>query len=283
LLTPDEIPAFTAGSPLNTDDDAIIEFGAPRDLLGSTRTADPYLARVYAAEWPYGRFDRYLVGLGEGDARGATELRLARSLLAHGKRAAADRFLAAAHKHGAQPGSHVERLAQLLAEHDVDDRELPLADPTDDPLGLSALDAPKLPASAAADYLNVERAVRGKAWAHALVAMRKWPESYIDDGGHDLELLLGYLLYKTDLDDDAVDRLKSLADDKAYVARRPVVLYYLARAEYGNGMFEPAVRNMERYMAATTTSTATTATAAPAPTASAAAPAPHPAPAPRAP
>ncbi|MGH8923011.1 MAG: spermidine synthase, partial [Actinomycetes bacterium] len=69
LLTPDEIPAFTAGSPLNTDDDAIIEFAAPRDLLGSTRTADPYLARVYAAEWPYGRFDRYLVGLGDGAAK----------------------------------------------------------------------------------------------------------------------------------------------------------------------------------------------------------------------
>jgi hypothetical protein len=296
LLTPDEIPAFTAGSPLNTDDDAIIEFGAPRDLLGSTRTADPYLARVYAAEWPYGRFDRYLVGLGDGDARGATELRLARSLLAHGKRAAADRFLAAAHKHGAAPDSHVERLAKLLAEHDVDDRELPLADPLSprpqagaaseasfaaDPLGLSALDPPKLPASAAADYLNVERAVRGKAWAHALVAMRKWPESYIDEGGSDLELLLGYLLYKTDLDDDAVDRLKPLADDKAFVARRPVVLYYLARAEYGNGMFEPAVRNMERYMA--TMSTTAPATAAPAPTASAAAPAPRPAPAPPAP
>ena len=32
------------------------------------------------------------------------------------------------------------------------------------------------------------------------------------------------------------------------IARRPSVLYYLARAEYGNGMFEPAVRNMERYL-----------------------------------
>ncbi|MCA1663808.1 MAG: hypothetical protein LC659_05995, partial [Myxococcales bacterium] len=90
LLTPDEIPAFTAGSPLNTDDDAIIEFAAPRDLLGSTRTADPYLARVYASEWPYGRFDRYLVGLGDGDEKWKTELRLSRSLLAHGKRSAAE-------------------------------------------------------------------------------------------------------------------------------------------------------------------------------------------------
>jgi hypothetical protein len=103
------------------------------------------------------------------------------------------------------------------------------------------------------------------------MAMRKWPEKWIDEGGHDLELLLGYLLYKAELDDDAVDRLKPLRDDAAYVARRPAVLYYLARAEYGNGMFEPAVRNMERYLDLTAPATAK---AAPAP----APPAPVPAP-----
>jgi spermidine synthase len=251
LLTPDEIPAFTAGSPLNTDDDAIIEFAAPRDLLGSTRTADPYLARVYAAEWPYGRFDRYLVGLGEGPEqrdKWRTELKLAHSLLTHGKRAAANRFLRAARRHGAPAGTPMERLANLLGERETDDREVPLAPAEDDDTGLSALDPPKLPERALADYLAVERGVRARAWAHALMAMRKWPEKWIDEGGPDLELLLGYLLYKAELDDDAVDRLKPLIDDAAYVARRPAVLYYLARAEYGNGMFEPAVRNMERYL-----------------------------------
>jgi spermidine synthase len=254
LLTPDEIPAFTAGSPLNTDDDAIIEFGAPRDLLGSTRTADPYLARVYSAEWPYGRFDRYLAGLGEGDARWQTELRLARSLLAHGKRAAADRFLAAARRDGAPAKTRVARLAELLAEKDTDDREIPLGavEPGDpDPSGLSALDPPRLPDKVLNDYLIVERAVRARAWAHALMAMRSWPERYIDEGGRDLQLLLGYLMYKADLDDVACDRLKPLVDDSAFAARRPSVLYYLARAEYGTGLFEASVRNMDRYLDAT--------------------------------
>src|SRR3954469_19879523 len=126
LLPPDEIPAFTAGSPLNTDDDAIIEFAAPRDLLGSGRgVPDPYLARVYASEWPYGRFDRYLVGLGDADEKWKTELRLAHSLLAHGKRPAADRFLAAARRHGAPADSRMQRLAGLLGERDTDDREVP--------------------------------------------------------------------------------------------------------------------------------------------------------------
>jgi spermidine synthase len=252
LLTPDEIPAFTAGSPLNTDDDAIIEFAAPRDLLGSTRVADPYLARVYSTEWPYGRFDRYLVGLGEGDEKWKTELRLAHSLLAHGKRAAAERFLRAAKRHGAPATSRVARLADLLGERQTDDREVPFAVAEDDPIGLSVLDPPKIPDGALADYLNVERGIRARAWAHALVAMRKWPEKWIDEGGNDLELVLGYLLYKAELDDDAVDRLKPLSDEPGYARRRPAVLYYLARAEYGNGMFEPAVRNMEKYLDAIT-------------------------------
>ena len=267
LLTPDEIPAFTAGSPLNTDDDAIIEFGAPRDLLGSTRTADPYLARVYSTEWPYGRFDRYLVGLGAGDERWKTELRLARSLLAHGKRSAADRFLAAARRHGAPPGTRVQRLTELLAERDTDDREIPLADAAGDPTGLEALDPPRLPEKVLGDYLVVERAVRARAWAHALMAMRKWPERYIQEGGLDLQLLTGYLMYKADLDDVACDRLKPLVDDAAYAARRPATLYYLGRAEYGAGLFAASVRNMDRYLDATERA----ATSAPAP-----APAPPP-------
>jgi spermidine synthase len=266
LLTPDEIPAFTAGSPLNSDDNALIEFAAPRDLLGSTRTADPYLARVYSSEWPYGHFDRYLVGLGDGEARVQTELRLGRSLLAHGKRTAAARFIAAARRHGAPAGARAARLLELLGEHPANDREVPLtrddeADPLDPPRvpkGVGPSESDRI----ARDYLQIERGVRARAWAHALMAIRQWPERYVDEGGPDLELLVGYLLYKVELDDDAVDRLKPLADDPAYVARRPALLYYLARAEYGDGLFEAAVRNMDRYLDLTEAA-ATTATAAP--------------------
>ena len=89
--------------------------------------------------------------------------------------------------------------------------------------------------------------MRARAWAHALMAMRKWPEKWIDEGGPDLELARSATsCTRPSSSDDAVDRLKPLTDDAAYVKRRPAVLYYLARAEYGNGMFEPAVRNMDQ-------------------------------------
>ncbi len=105
LITPDELPAFTAGAPLNTDDNALIEFAAPRDLLGSARTADPYLARVYGAEWPYGRFEPHVKW---SATRGDDELAVANALVRHGKRAAAERLLASAKKHGAPSGSRAE-------------------------------------------------------------------------------------------------------------------------------------------------------------------------------
>ena len=255
LLTPEEIAAFTAGAPINTDDNALIEYAAPRDLLGTFRY-DPYLARVYGTDWPYGRFEGHLRGLGEGEARRASELRLARALLAHGRRPQAARFLERAHGEG----SAVARLYAALDLRHAREFEEPLAPPGEgDPLGLDALDPPRVGASArpgdadrlARDYLELARRARGGAYAHALLVLRDWPESLLTEGGPDLELLVGVLLYKSELYPEAIDRLKPLLADEAYVARRPALLYYLARAEYGDAIYDAAVRNMERYLVLT--------------------------------
>jgi spermidine synthase len=63
LLTPDELWAFTVGGQINTDDNARIEFAAPRDLLGYMRH-ESSVPRVHSDDWIYGRFERYLVGHG---------------------------------------------------------------------------------------------------------------------------------------------------------------------------------------------------------------------------
>ncbi|HEY7953679.1 MAG TPA: fused MFS/spermidine synthase [Polyangia bacterium] len=260
LLTPEEIPAFTAGAPLNTDDDALIEFAAPRDLLGAARTSDPYLARIYAPEWPYGHFEPYL-RLGKGMKRAQDELALAHSLLAHGKRPAAMRMLSAAKLDGAPAGTRMERLLASLAERPASDREVPLANSAtaEEDSGLSALDPPLLPshldakqtARIAGDYLVLVKSIHDRAWGHALWALRDWPEGWVDESGSDFSLTVGYLLYKADMPDEATDRLKPLLDLKGYAEKRPALLYYLARAEYGDGIFEAAVRNMERYLTLT--------------------------------
>ncbi len=250
LLTPDEIPAFTAGADTNTDDNALIEFAAPRDLLGYMHY-DPYLARVYGADWPYGRFDPYLTGLGEGSERGRAEAHIADSLVAHGKRAAAHRFIERAQRHdGGEAAARSARLADLLATKLVSDPEIPLAtdedplDPPAVPAGLPESEGVRI----ARDYAKVEEEMQRRRWAHALQAIRDWPEKYVEEGGKDLQLVVGYLLYKAEMEDDAVDRLKPLAADEAYVKRRPSLLYYLARAYYGEAFYEAGAREMNRYL-----------------------------------
>ena len=278
LLTPEEIPAFTAGSELNTDDDAIIEFGAPRDLLGSTRTADPYLARVYASEWPYGRFDRHLVGLGEGDERWKTELRLARSLLAHGKRAAADRFLAAAQAATARRPTRARRSWPTSSARRTPTTARSRSPPAeDDPLRARARSTRRSCRTRCSATTSTSSATCGRAPGRT----RSWRCASLARELHRAgrraicSSCVGFLMYKADLDDVACDRLKPLVDDQAYAARRPSTYYYLARAEYGNGLFDAAVRNMDRYLDATGSPPAMT---APAAAATAAAPPARPAP-----
>ena len=250
LLTPEEIPAFTVGADINTDDNALIEFSAPRDLLGYMRY-DPYLARVYGSDWPYGHFDELLTGLGEGKERGRSEAHIADSLIAHGKRTAAARFIArAVHDGGGETAERSARLADLLSIKGVNDREISL-DTEEDPLDPPSV-APNVPTSEgeriARDYAKVEEEMIHHRWAHALAAIRDWPERYVDDGGKDLQLVVGYLLYKAEMEDDAVDRLKPLATDAAYVKRRPALLYYLSRAYYGEAFYEAGAREMNRYL-----------------------------------
>src|SRR5262249_53977881 len=85
-----------------------------------------------------------------------------------------------------------------------------------------------------------------RRWAHALRALARWPEKQVDEAGNDLSLLVGYLLYKVDLPDDALDRLKPLAAEPNYVRRRPALLYYLARSYYGDSLYAPGAPEMTR-------------------------------------
>ncbi|MBN1770696.1 MAG: fused MFS/spermidine synthase [Deltaproteobacteria bacterium] len=50
-----EVLAFTRGAVINTDDNAFIEFQAPRDLVRYATLDSEIVDRVYALEWDYGR------------------------------------------------------------------------------------------------------------------------------------------------------------------------------------------------------------------------------------
>jgi spermidine synthase len=255
LLTPDELPAFTAGATINTDDNAHIEFAAPRDLIGFMGY-DRYLIRVYGSGWPYGRIEPFLAGLGDGRERAIAEARLAEALLAHGRQVPAARFVEHARSRcpsGCAEVDRAARLVDLMATRKRGELEVPLDsddDPLDAPSWLSSL-PPAEATRRAEEWSSVLEEMRRHRWAHALQPFAGWPEKQVDEAGDDVSLVLGFLLYKVEMEDDALDQLRPAAAHADYVKRRPALLYYLARSFYLDGLFAAGVREMKRYLALT--------------------------------
>ncbi|MFO0574317.1 MAG: fused MFS/spermidine synthase [Polyangia bacterium] len=279
LLTPDELWAFTAGAALNTDDNARIEFLAPRDLLGYMRH-ESSVPRVHSNEWLYGRFERYLVHQGlpfdqtpawladeKSDPPGPLDVprradfyaELGRAMLAHGKKDAARRMYVHTLATGAGTKSdHLGELLVLFAKRDPGEHEEPLVpgwDGLDESFGKS-IGAVQIPAGLSAEqakkireeYQIAVRSLVGKKWIVGLRALRDWPMAWIEQMGPDVRLVIGYLLYKADLVDNAVDHLEALLNDASYIEQHPGALYYLARSEFQNGEPRRAIAHMEAYL-----------------------------------
>ena len=305
LLTPDELWAFTAGAALNTDDNARIEFLAPRDLLGYMRH-ESSVPRVHSNEWLYGRFERYLVHQGlpfdqtpawlaeqQSDPPGPLDVprradfyaELGRAMLAHGKKDAARRMYVHTLATGAgKKSDHLGQLLVLFSKRDPGEHEEPLVpgwDGLDESFGKS-IGAVQIPAGLSAEqakkireeYQIAVRSLIEKKWIAGLRILRDWPMAWIEQMGPDVRLVIGYLLYKADLVDNAVDHLEALLSDAGYIEQHPGALYYLARSEFQNGEPRRAIAHMEAYLELQQKDEAAQAEAAPRATAGAAATAP---------
>ena len=251
LLGPEELETFTAGSPDNTDDNARIEFSAPRDLLGYAKF-DPYLAKVYGPLWPYGRLSEVVVGY-DGPDRAAKCGRLARSLLAHGKSREAELWTRRAEAAGGSAeAAHARLLLDLVSTRLDRDPEIPLA--PDDDLQPPAIPAkvaaaqPALVERVASEYPQIRAAMTNHRYATAYDLLSRWPESLWTGLGKDFALVTGFLEYKAEFYNDAVDDLRPLSEDASFIARRPEALYYLGRAYYANASYVKAVDALERYV-----------------------------------
>lgn len=79
---------------INTDDNAVIEFAAPHDLLSFAKFSG-YLSTIYGPDWPYGRLENSVQGLGTGETRAVRTASLALSLMRNGRKQRADALLLA--------------------------------------------------------------------------------------------------------------------------------------------------------------------------------------------
>jgi spermidine synthase len=239
--------------PINTDDNARIEFAAPRDLITFSKFSG-YIPRFYAASWPYSRLERVLRGVVPKDAGAARLLaRQALSLLGNGRKRVASDMLARAEEMAPADPDVVtaRRVASFLAEDARAPR--PEIERPRPGLEMSEGDAEALAAAVDVVWRAVDQGGRGEA----LERFREIPEALVGRGGPQLELLSGYLsfLSRSTEDDtpckDAVETLTQLVRrHPAYAAAHPEAHYVLGMCQDNIRRFGKAVEEMRQYAAA---------------------------------
>ena len=245
LLGPGEVHAFTVGAPVNTDDNALIEFAAPRDMLNHKRY-DYYISKVYGQNWIYGRLAPFISGYRSSEDYAD----LVHSLLKTGKFREARSFVKRVDRTRGPRSELTARLMKLLGTHHVADREVPLIEGSGAALASPQLDGSVKPAVAKKireQYPTLLKHLRRKHYRSALDLVEQWPEAVCDEAGPDFNLLWGFLVYKCKDFHTAVKILEPLWEAKEG-KRRPALLYYLGRSHYGNADFAQAVKVLEQWI-----------------------------------
>jgi spermidine synthase len=237
-------------APLNTDDNARIEFAAPRDLIGYEQFRG-YLSEIYSPDWPYGRVVEHASGFGSGDAAAARWAELAMALIAHGRKAEASEALGRAQDHGQSREALVamEVLSFLLSPEGAP----PV---TVDPPEPGPALAPRQVKRLTGGFRLAQEAVDRSEFELALAHLNEIPAPLRDHSGPGLGVLRGYLLYQTGARFasryvEAIAELEDVAaEHPRYVDAHPEVRYYLARAHDAELNFDEALSQMRRYVEA---------------------------------
>jgi len=240
-----------AGLPVNTDDNARIEFAAPRDLITFSRFSG-YIPTFYAPSWPHSRIDRVLVGLGNSDGAVAGALaKQALSLLGNGRKRVATDLIARAEAL-APKDAGVRAARRIIGLLTGDTRApRPEIEPPTPSLELQESDAATLSTLLDGIRNTLELGTPDEAQKrfHAI------PEYLIGRGGPQLELLSGYLSF---LDRDPQEKaaceeaIQTLGDlqqgHPEYAARHPELDYFLGMCHDNARHFDKAVVRMSAYV-----------------------------------
>ncbi|MEZ4393555.1 MAG: fused MFS/spermidine synthase [Polyangiales bacterium] len=243
-------------APINTDDNAHIEFAAPRDLIGFDAFSG-YVETMYADEWRYGVVERELAMPADPAARIRVLSNLGVSLLSAGRPRRAGELLeqAAAVRDRSAPNARVPELARAAGIWDAitTPREptIRLDPPVPGP-DMSVEGARQLEETFNRARVAVER---GQHRA-ALEALASLPTAVRDHSGPGLRLLFGYLLYKTSMEphieprfSEAAEMLEVLVREEAQWTRaHPEVHYLIGRARFRSGDFARSVAAMGRFV-----------------------------------
>jgi spermidine synthase len=245
LLGPGEVHAYAMGAEINTDDNALVEFGAPQDMLNH-KLYDYYVSRVYGQTWIYARLDGYIDGYSSSEDYAG----LVQGLLQNGRFREAERYFQRVKRDAGPRSLLAAHLMRLLASRDIEEEEVALDEngppltPPNAPPGRKPEEVNRI----AREYFVVEQKAKAKAYRAALDIVEAWPDEFREEVGDDFELLWGYLVYKCEDYHTAVRILEPLWEKPEAVKRRPAVLYYLGRSFYGNADYSKSVKTLEGWI-----------------------------------
>lgn len=242
---------------LNTDDNALIEFSAPRDLIGYAQHSG-YERTFYEDGWPYGRLEPVLGDMTEGPVSSRGYANLALALMAQGRELRAGEMLERSLAVGRT--ERTDTVASVI-HHLLSERGEPSAVVEPPVAGPELNDT--MTEQLRTGFRTIRQAVDDRNYESALVAMERIPGPIRKHSGTGFRYLYGYLLYKSaqapDLDEwevtenleSAVSELSALVtEEPGYVRAHPALRYFLARSLDATGEYADAVTEMERYVVA---------------------------------
>jgi predicted membrane-bound spermidine synthase len=235
-------------APLNTDDNAHIEFAAPRDLIGYARY-EGYLMTVYSPDWPYGRLDGVVEGAGTGAVAARNYAELAFSLMEAGRRLDAATFIERSKDAGESPETFLAEGVRAFLLSDDREPRVQLSPPVPGP-ELDARTAERLTEG----FDRARAAIDQRLWDDALAAFEQIPAPLRSNSGPSMRFLEGYLRYKVATNGAArfepvVSALSELVRTAPqYVEANPEVFYFLAKAHDKESEFRAATQAMRGFV-----------------------------------
>jgi spermidine synthase len=239
-----EITGFCDFAPVNTDDNAYIEFRAPKDLIAYQAYRD-YLPTFYDPEWNYGSLDALLDEFGDTAVEKSENYSNLALALAEGRRKRlAGKYIVKAKK---QADTEMSEMAVLVLGFLMSDENEP-----ETAFGLPVI-GPEIDDETKKifekKYSRILKLIEKKDCKKAFSVLLELPEEFWRFSDSEFQFLTAFLEHANDRSEDAAERMEAiLARKDGFSLEHPEIYYYLAKAYYNAYNERKAVQEMKNYV-----------------------------------
>lgn len=251
---------YICGVELNTDDNARIEFRAPRDLIGFKRF-ERYVNSFYESSWPYAQLCKdpfkkggcLIKGFGGGEEASNHFVEVALAMLSHGRSERVNHYLEMAKRFKYTPLIDEAYKIYNIFQGELEGEEI-------EPHFSMPILGPQLSKELfnliATKFNKIIELIKDEKWEEALKTYEEIPQEIRLQSGPELKYLYGYLLFKNAVINNEPSTFKEVAqtlielerNNPDYVQFHSEIYYYIGRAFYGFLRFTDAVSYIRKYI-----------------------------------